>query len=219
MELKSLPGLSSYSAVRELQLELVEKRARGEIPDTVLFLEHEPVITRGRGLQFTGEVRERHMPAPALLPAGTAYCESERGGDLTYHGPGQLVVYPIIKLDGQSPSWPKHDVSGYLRRLELIFIDELGSLGLKAEARTQATGVWVGAKKVASIGIAVKKWVTYHGIAINVINDLSPFSLISPCGFSPEVMTSLKTLLPGCPELQDKHAWRPWLESRLKSRF
>jgi lipoate-protein ligase B len=213
MRFWSLPGLVSYDRARELQLSLLERRAKDQIPDTILFLEHEPVITRGRGLQFTGEVRPRHMPVPVALPPGIAFAESERGGDLTYHGPGQLVVYPIVKLDGQG--WaPHHDVTGFLRRFEQVFIDELASLGLRADARSGAAGVWVGDKKIASIGIAVRKWVTYHGIALNVTNDLAPFQLISPCGFSPEVMTRLSELVPGFGDA----GWRSRLEAGIAQR-
>ncbi|MDR3606503.1 MAG: lipoyl(octanoyl) transferase LipB [Oligoflexia bacterium] len=207
----------SYANARELQLTLLERRAADECPDTILFLEHDPVITRGRGLQFTGAPRPRHMPVPVALPPGIEFSESERGGDLTYHGPGQLVVYPIVKLDGSNPFAPHHDVTGFLRRFEQIFIDELASRGLNAEARENATGVWVGEKKVASIGIAVRKWVTYHGIAINVVNDLAPFSLISPCGFAPEVMARLSDLIPGFGT--SAADWRTDLEHGLASRI
>jgi lipoate-protein ligase B len=211
MQFWSLTGLTSYEDARQLQLKLVDARASGEIEDTVLFLEHEPVVTRGRGLQWTGVARERHMPM-APLPAEMAFSESERGGDLTYHGPGQLVIYPICKLDGNGFG-PKQDVAGFLRKLERIFIEELASHGLKADARESATGVWVGDRKIASIGIAVRKWVTYHGVAINCVNDLSPFQLISPCGFQPEVMTSLANYVrPG-------DDWRVKLEQSLASRF
>jgi lipoyl(octanoyl) transferase len=193
----SLTGLTPYESARELQLKLVDLRAADRIEDTVLFLEHEPVITRGRGLQFTGTPRPRHMPLPGPLPSGVAFAESERGGDLTYHGPGQLVIYPIFKLDGQGFG-PNHDVAGFLRRFEQVFIDVIGELSngsARAESREHATGGWVGERKVASMGIAIRKWVTYHGLAINCVNDLKPFHLISPCGFSPEVMTRLSDLM------------------------
>ncbi|MGZ3696949.1 MAG: lipoyl(octanoyl) transferase LipB [Bdellovibrionota bacterium] len=202
MQYRSLPGLVSYAAARELQLELVEKRARGEIGDTVLFLEHEPVITRGRGLQWTGAARERQMPLGAL-PEGIAYSESERGGDLTYHGPGQLVIYPILQIE---------DVTRYLRALEQATIDVLATFGLAGESREGATGVWVGQHKIASLGIAVRRWVTYHGLALNVVNDLAPFHLISPCGFRPEVMTNLALLAPAA--LSPK--WREDVEMRFQ---
>jgi lipoyl(octanoyl) transferase len=212
MQFRSLPGRVGYEKARELQLSLVESRAADEIEDTVLFLEHEPVITRGRGLQFTGAPRPRHMPAPAFLPEGMAFAESERGGDLTYHGPGQLVVYPIFKLDGKGFG-PNHDVAGFLRKFEQIFIDELAARGLEAEARENATGVWVSGRKIASIGIAVRKWVTYHGIAINIVNDLKPFHLISPCGFAPEVMTRLADLTSVGEDWREK--WESSLIRRL----
>jgi lipoate-protein ligase B len=215
VDFRSLPGLISYEAGRKLQLDLVERRAREEIADTVLFLEHEPVITRGRGLQFSPSRHERHMPfAPGMLPQGVAFAESERGGDLTYHGPGQLVIYPICKLDGRGIG-PDHDVTGFLRKFEQAVIDVLGEWGIKARAAEGATGIWVGERKVASLGIAVRKWVTYHGMAINCVNDLSPFKLISPCGFAPEVMSRLEDLKPG--GLGPN--WRTELESAISRRM
>jgi lipoyl(octanoyl) transferase len=221
MKFLSLTGLVSYDRARELQLALLDRRAShlpGEGEDTVLFLEHESVITQGRGLQFTGAPRPRHMPVPLVLPPGMAFAESERGGDLTYHGPGQLVVYPIVKLDGLG--WgPRHDIAAFLRSLEKIFADvlsrELAARGLVAEARENAAGVWVGERKLASIGIAIRKWITYHGIAINVVNDLSAFRLISPCGFAPEVMTTLSELIPGFA----RENWRADLEQNLATRI
>jgi len=185
-----LKGYSPYERVRELQHALIELRVKDLIPDTVLFLEHEPVITRGKGLQFTGVERPRQMPLSSTLPDGIQFAESERGGDLTYHGPGQLVIYPICKLDGKGFA-PFHDVTGFLRKLENVFIADLAERGIRAESRENATGVWIGEKKVASAGIAVRKWVAYHGFAMNCVNDLSRFFLIQPCGFSPEVMTRL----------------------------
>lgn len=211
--------LVTYAQTSELQKKLVELRASDEIPDTVLFVEHLPVITRGRGLQFTGALRPRHMPVPAQLPAGMDFSESERGGDLTYHGPGQLVVYPIFKLDGQSPHSPQHDVGAFLRGLEKVLISEFAALGLHAESRAEATGVWVGERKLVSLGIAIRKWVTYHGAAINVVNDLEPYHLISPCGFAPEVMTRLVDLLPEFALLKNTSDWRTELERRLALRW
>jgi lipoyl(octanoyl) transferase len=219
MQYWSLEGTTSYERASALQKSLVDLRAAGAIPDTVLFLEHDPVVTRGRGLQYTGEKRERHVELPKL-PEGISFAESERGGDLTYHGPGQLVIYPIFKLDGEGFG-PRHDVAGFLRQMERMFLDELAVMGLHAESRENATGVWVGEKKVASIGIAVRKWVTYHGIAINVVNDLRPFLLFQPCGFQGEVMTRLQDLLgESLPEgLREWGHWRAWLEERLAARF
>ncbi len=203
---------------REFQLELLEKRARGEISDTVLFVEHPSTITQGRGLQWTGQPRERHMPLP-VLPKEIVFTESERGGDLTWHGPGQLVIYPIVKLDG-SGFGPNHDVTGYLRKLERVLIAVLEDYGLRGEMREQATGVWVGEKKIASIGIAVRKWVTYHGAALNVVNDLAPFQLFSPCGYSSEVMTSLAQIVNNdSRRFLGELIWRERLESVFTAKF
>lgn len=193
----SLTGLNSYAEVQELQRKLLDLRAQDKIPDTILFLEHHPVITRGRGLQWTGQPREKHMPAPAFLPEGTEFCESERGGDLTWHGPGQLVMYPICKLNGATSLTPSRDIGSFLRGQESLLCEVLSRdfSCLTARTRENATGVWVGSdeapRKIASIGVAVRRWVIWHGIAINLTNSLEPFHLISPCGFQPEVMTSL----------------------------
>lgn len=201
-EFISRPGLSPYAEIWDYQKSLVEKRARDEIPDTFLFVEHPPTVTRGRGLQrksaSAGEA-PRAMPL-GPLPANTEYFEIERGGDLTWHGPGQLVIYPIVKLDGKGFG-PDHDVTGFLRKLERTVGEWLEGYGLEREARADATGIWVRPagssrdfRKIASIGIAVRKWVTYHGIALNLANSLEGFHSISPCGFSPDVMTTLATI-------------------------
>ena len=218
MQFWSLKGYVRYEEVAELQRLLVEKRAQDLIEDTVLFLEHEPVVTRGRGLQWTGAPRERSIPLSAPLPPTIAFAESERGGDLTYHGPGQLVMYPIIKLDG-SGFGPNHDIAAFLRKLELLFVEWLRSLGLESQSRENATGVWADGKKVASIGIAIRKWVVWHGLAINVVNDLKPFHLISPCGFSPEVMTTLAELMEARGLPFERAEWREWCEREIASRF
>jgi lipoate-protein ligase B len=200
----------------------VEERARDAIPDTFLFLEHEPVITRGRGLQqkrgesSSPNANLKHMPAPTNLPANVAFADSERGGDLTYHGPGQLVVYPICKLDGRGFG-PERDVVGFLRRLEGAAIAVLGSWGLKAKSRADATGVWVDNRKVASIGIAVRKWVTFHGLALNCVNDLAPFRLFSPCGFAPEVMARVADLKPALGWSGENADWRAQAESAFRA--
>lgn len=211
VEVVSLPGLTPYREAHALQLRFVEERIADARPDTLLFVEHEPVVTRGRGLQWTGIARERHVPLLAQLPPGVECVDVERGGDLTYHGPGQLVVYPIVKLDGRG-AFARHDVEGYLRLMEQIVIEELARWGVAAQRNPAATGVWVGMerevapldltprkiapfeltpRKIASMGIAVRKWVTYHGLALNLTTDLSHFKWITPCGFSPEVMTRL----------------------------
>lgn len=210
MQFWSIDGELSYEAVRELQLKLVELRSKDLIPDTLLALEHRPVITRGRGLQFTGKPRPRHMPLLIPLPPNVEFAESERGGDLTYHGPGQWVMYPICKLDGKGFG-PARDVTGFLRKLESVLLACLKHYSLEGSTHENATGVWIGEKKIASIGIAVRKWVTYHGIAINCVNDLKPFHLISPCGFSPDVMTRL------CDQVALEQDWRSRWESLFLS--
>jgi len=227
--------------------ELVELRATDGIEDTILMLEHEPVITRGRGLQWTGSPRERHTPL-GTLPRGVAFAESERGGDLTAHVPGQLVIYPICRLGPGGEFFPRKDVAGFVRALEQLVIDVLASYGVAGDRRKDATGVWVSAvqgasatagaggnrsaaaktthgaagdrfsdraasRKVASIGVAVRKWVTWHGAAVNVVNSLDAFKLISPCGFSPEVMTRLGDLVPLS---AGSGAWRANLEARIE---
>jgi lipoate-protein ligase B len=153
------------------------------------------------------------MPLAQPLPEGFAYAEVERGGDLTYHGPGQLVLYPIIKLDGQGLA-PEHDLGGFLRGFEQIVIEELCDRGLPARAKEKASGVWLGEKKVASMGVAVRNWVTFHGLAINIENDLKPFHLISPCGFSAEIMTRVKDW-----QANSTECWREDWEKALALRF
>ncbi len=210
--------LVPYAAAWEFQKALVERRVRDEIPDTFLFVEHPPTITRGRGLQRkSGEEGAPRAMSLAAVPANTAYFEIERGGDLTWHGPGQLVVYPIVKLDGHGFS-PRHDVTGYLRKLESTFGGWLAHRGLITEARENATGIWVTmpgrpAKKIASIGIAVRKWVTYHGIGVNLANSLDGFRAISPCGFAPDVMTTLARETPDF----GKTGWSEAVRARVEA--
>lgn len=184
-------SLVPYAVAWEYQKELLEKRDRGEVTDSFLFVEHPPTITRGKGLQRRGEEELRTVPLNSI-PRGTEYFETERGGDLTWHGPGQLVIYPIVKLDGLGYG-PDHDVTGFLRKLEQSIGEWIESYGLTPEYREGSTGIWLkeSQKKVASIGIAVRKWIAYHGIGINLSNSLEGFQSISPCGFSPDVMTTL----------------------------
>ncbi len=178
-------GLSDYQAVWALQRELVERRARDEIPDTLLIGEHPPVITLGRGTH-----------AENLLNPCIPVVEIERGGDVTYHGPGQLIAYPILKLEGE-----RRDLHRHLRLLEEAVIRTLGDFGLTGERNPGWTGVWVFQPclgqhfKVASIGVAVRRWVTYHGLALNVSTDLAQFRQINPCGLESTVMASLESLL------------------------
>ena len=163
--------------MHDLQLQLVAARRRGEIPDVLLLVEHNPVITVGRATAEPAFAVDR----AELVRRGIPVVECERGGEVTYHGPGQLVGYPIIDLKHQD-----RDLHRYLRNLEETIIIALANVGLSAERRSGLTGVWVDGAKVASIGVAVRRWVTFHGFALNVTCNLKPFSWIVPCGL-PEV--------------------------------
>ncbi len=175
-------GRADYQSTWARQLELVAARQKGEAPDTLLLVEHPHVITLGRS---------RAARANVLLPGDVPVVEIERGGDATYHGPGQLVAYPIISLtDGE------RDLHKFLRNLEEAIMRTAADLGVTGAGRKPgATGVWVGDRKLASIGIACRRWVTFHGLALNVSTDLTYFHRINPCGFSSSVMTSLSELL------------------------
>ena len=176
-------GRVSYGEALELQRRLAEERIAGSIPDTLLLLEHAPVVTLGRGW------RGSSLPVEpdALRRRGIEVHEIERGGDVTYHGPGQLVGYPILDLQRHKP-----DLHWYLRQLEEVLIAALGDLGIPAERNPGFTGVWTRGRKIASIGIHVRQWVTWHGFALNVTTDLSAFDLIVPCGIPNVVMTSVE---------------------------
>ncbi len=172
-------GRLPYAEALERQLELVEKRARGEIPDHLLFVEHPPVVTVGRGGD-RGDVVGIELPV----------VEIGRGGEATYHGPGQLVGYPILELaEGE------RDLHRYLRDLEEVLIRALATFGIVAGRHPPHTGVWVGGTKLASIGVAVRRWVTYHGFALNVDVDLAPFRTFRPCGLDGTVMSSMTRVL------------------------
>jgi len=176
-------GRTSYVEVLELQRRLCRQRISGEISEDILLLvEHEPVVTLGRGL------RPGSLPlSPKELEArGLQVFDVERGGDVTFHGPGQLVGYPIIDLRKH-----REDLHWYLRRLEAGLIDGLARLGIEAGTTAGLTGVWTRGRKIASIGIHVKQWVTFHGFALNVTTDLSYFDLIVPCGIPDVTMTSV----------------------------
>ena len=177
-------GVREFAEVWKLQLELVGARQRDEIPDTLLFVEHPHVITAGRSAK-----RENLLDL-----GGTPLFEIERGGDVTYHGPGQLVGYPIFKLeDGE------RDLHLYLRNIEEAIIRALARFELAAARKPEWTGVWTtdGARKLASIGVAVKRWVTMHGFALNVATDLARFAAINPCGLEAAVMGSMESVLGG----------------------
>jgi lipoate-protein ligase B len=176
-------GTREFGEVWKHQLALVGARQRDEIEDTLLLVEHPHVITLGRSTK-----REN-----LLRPADTPIFEIERGGDITYHGPGQLVGYPIFKLRDH-----ERDLHLYMRRLEETVIQTLATVGLEGGRRAGWTGVWTvpePQRKLASIGVAVKKWVTLHGFALNVSTDLARFNAINPCGLDAAVMTSASACL------------------------
>ena len=162
--------------------------ADGKAPNTVFLLEHTPVITMGRNAHDENLLFSK----AALTEKGVAVHETDRGGDVTYHGPGQLVAYPILNLEQCRCS-----VGWYLRTLEDVVIQLLASYDLKGERVEGLTGVWVDGAKVAAIGIGVNHWVTFHGTAINVDPDMTHFQLIVPCGITDKPVTSLKALLGG----------------------
>jgi lipoyl(octanoyl) transferase len=179
-------GRTGYTEALELQRELAEKRKRGEISDHLLFVEHPHVITMGRNGHMENVLASREV----LERAGVSFHETNRGGDVTYHGPGQIVGYPILDLR----DW-KRDVVAYVRSLEQAIIDALAPFGVAGERVPGATGIWVGGAKLAAIGVHISRWVTSHGFALNVTTDLSYFRYIVPCGLSKPV-TSLEAL--GC---------------------
>jgi len=171
-------GLVSYGEALEWQRELAEDRIAGRLShDVLLLLEHPPVVTLGRNSHA----------AHLLRPAGVEVFEVERGGDVTFHGPGQLVGYPIFDLRAY-----QQDLHWYLRALEQALIDALGILAIPAERNPGLTGVWTRGRKIASIGIHVKQWVTWHGFALNVTTDLTHFDRIVPCGIQGVEMTSVE---------------------------
>jgi lipoyl(octanoyl) transferase len=179
-------GLVPYGEALALQRRLADERISGAQPDDLLLLlEHPPVVTLGRGFKPAS----MPLPVEALERRGIEVHEIERGGDVTYHGPGQLVGYPIFHLERHKP-----DLHWYLRQLEQVLIDALATLGVPAGRNPGLTGVWTaaGPRKIASIGIHVRQWVTWHGFALNVTTDLSPFGLIVPCGIPDVVMTSVE---------------------------
>jgi len=179
-------GLRDYEEVWDLQKKLVYRRILNQIADTLILVEHPPVITLGR----QGKEEDILVPRNYLSQRKISLFKIERGGKATFHGPGQLVAYPIINLVSD-----EKDIHKYLRNLEEVVIRLLKRVGAEGNRKREYTGVWVKDKKIANIGIAVKRWVTYHGVALNVDVDLSYFSLIFPCGMDSRKVTSLKEVL------------------------
>jgi lipoyl(octanoyl) transferase len=181
-------GRLPYAAGLDLQARLVADRQAGRVPDTLLLLEHEPVFTLGRNARRENVL----LPEPELRRRGFDVFETGRGGDVTYHGPGQVVGYPILDL---APD--RQDVHRYVRDLEEVMIRACTDYGVAAGRVAGLTGAWVGADKIGAIGVRLSRWVTSHGFALNVANDLAPFDLIVPCGIRIEGrgVTSLTRLL------------------------
>jgi lipoate-protein ligase B len=177
-------GTRAYGDVLELQRAVARARISGEVDqDVLLFVEHPPVITLGRASHDTNVLASREQ----LNRRGVELFEVERGGDVTFHGPGQLVGYPIIDLKRH-----KQDLHWYLRQVEETLIVTLARLGITGERVAKYTGVWTGGRKIASIGVHARDWVTWHGFALNVTTELSYFDLIVPCGIPAVTMTSVE---------------------------
>ncbi|HZT36456.1 MAG TPA: lipoyl(octanoyl) transferase LipB [Bryobacteraceae bacterium] len=177
-------GRISYAEALAIQRELVNRRKRGEIADQLLIVEHPHVVTMGRNGR-----RENLLASEELLArAGVEFHLTDRGGDVTYHGPGQIVGYPILDLR----EW-KRDVVAYVRGIEQAIIDALAGFGIRAGRIPGLTGVWVEDAKIAAIGVHISRWVTSHGFALNVDTDLNYFHYIVPCGLSKPV-TSMRQL-------------------------
>jgi lipoate-protein ligase B len=179
-------GLIDYLEAWKLQKDIFEKVNHHQLEAGLILCNHYPVITLGR----QADKRNILISVDELYKKKIPVYEIERGGDVTYHGPGQLTVYPIFNLD-----YLKKDVHWFLRKLEEVIIDFLADFGINSQRQPGRTGVWIGNKKIASIGIAIKKWITLHGLSINIKKtDLLNFSLIKPCGMDIE-MTSLENIL------------------------
>ena len=183
IEVRRLPGLTPYAEAWELQRELVRRRRAGEIPDTLLLLEHPPVYTVGRAARDASNLG---MGEEYLRSLGAEVFWSDRGGDATFHGPGQVVGYPIVRLRVR-------DTHRYLRDLEEVVIRTIARYGLEGWRHPRYTGVWVGENKICAIGVKFSSgWIASHGFALNVSTDLSWFDRITPCGIREYGVTSLE---------------------------
>src|SRR6266404_5910245 len=194
-------GRIEYRAAFELQQKVVDQRKQGLIPDQFLLLEHPHTITLGRN----GCIENLLASEPALLSAGISFHATDRGGDITYHGPGQVVGYPILDLR----EW-RRDVGAYVRALEQVMIDALADFGIAAGRIAGCSGAWVDGKKIGAIGVHISRWVTSHGFALNVNTDLSYFGYIVPCGLSRPVTSMAQ---------QGVDAALPHVNARLATRF
>ena len=203
VEVRRLPGLTPYATAWDLQRDLVLLRKRDEIPDTFLLCEHLPVYTVGRAAEDAGNLGAGEEYLRSL---GAEVFWSDRGGDATFHGPGQIVGYPILRLKNR-------DTHAYLRELEEIVIGVLDDYGLAGWHHPEYTGVWVGEKKIAAIGVKFSSgWITSHGFALNVKTDLSWFDRITPCGIKEFGVTSLAREL-------DREVALANVETKIADRF
>ena len=175
-------GRKSYKAVWDLQKEMQQQRIKGEIEDTLILVEHDPVYTLGKNANEDHLLQSRDESVDVF--------NIERGGDITFHGPGQLVGYPILDLSNY-----KKSVSWYMRTLEQVLIDTLIEFKITAQRNDGLTGVWVGNEKIAALGVRISRWVTMHGFALNVNPDLSFYDGIIPCGIFDHGVTSMEQLL------------------------
>lgn len=208
-------GLMAYAAACELQQRLVEARKVGEIPDVLLFCEHPHVITMGRNAKQANLLASRQV----LSQRGVELAQTDRGGDVTYHGPGQVVGYPILDLT-EHRAGRGRDVRWYVEQLEEVMIRATADFGVEARRSAAGHGVWVngsaGEEKLGAIGVHLSRWVTSHGFAYNVATDLRYFDLIVPCGIAGKRATSLERVLGGsvdCGEVRER------LEARFAEVF
>jgi len=179
-------GLIDYQKAWDLQHDLWSRRVKGELPDLLLFLEHPHVITLGRRGNRSYLIASQEVLDEMAIPI----FHVERGGDVTYHGPGQLVVYPILNLKGYG-----YRLIRYVDQLEEVILCTLKDFGMEGKKDSLNRGVWVNGEKVASIGVTIKRWVSFHGFALNYRTDLSYFDLIHPCGLVGKKMTSMEKIL------------------------
>lgn len=186
--------LQGYAAMLECQLARHRDVVAGDAPNTLYLLEHAPVVTLGREAHPENLLLSR----AGYQAEGIEILETSRGGDVTYHGPGQLVAYPILNLN----EW-RLSVGWYLRTLEAVLIDLLADFSLPGERVEGLTGVWVGGAKVAAIGVGLRRWTTFHGIAFNVAPNMAHFNTIIPCGIADKPITSLAMLMGTPPSIED----------------
>lgn len=205
-------GLVDYNEALSKQELYVEDVRSGVRPPTIIFCSHPPIVTKGRGT-LAEDITTWSGPVQ----------EINRGGRATYHGPNQVVIYPIIPLTEESNQRRARDIGSFLRQFELAIVDVLADLGIKAQGKSyqpkdsiqktqEETGVWVGNKKVASLGLSIRHWVSFHGAALNVDFDPLAFKGLLPCGFQPSVMTTVEELLGAPPD-------REFIIDRLKLRL